>query len=264
MSKVAVRHIEKKHKKLPATADGLRLLHLSDLHLRRWGRVEQETQRLLTSIDHDLLVITGDFCFRPQQHARAAELTNRLLEPVSPKHGIIAVLGNHDLPCFTAHETRLRFLRNSNMYVELDSGGALCLAGVEQSHHRRGEAMTALEGTTSELPRILLTHYPSTAFELPSTSGVLVLAGHTHGGQIRIPGIGCVYNNDRIPVSMSRGLHLVNGNWLHVSAGIGASPPVPTRLFCPPEIGLITLRTRVRRDASWHREYSAGKVPVGV
>lgn len=264
MSKVVVRHIEIDLEGLPAGADGLRLLHLSDLHLRKWGRVEREVQRLLTNIEHDLLVITGDFCYRPQMHARAAELTNRLLQPVAPKHGIIAVLGNHDLPCFTAHEVPMRFLRNDNMYVELDSGGALCLAGVEQSHHRRGEAMTALKGTPSNLPRILLTHYPSTAFELPSTSGVLVLAGHTHGGQIRIPGIGCVFNNDRIPVSMSRGLHLVNGNWLHVSAGIGASPPIPTRVFCPPEIGLITLRTRVRREAVKNKMHSAGKLPVGV
>jgi hypothetical protein len=186
------------------------------------------------------------------------------LEPVSPKHGIVAVLGNHDLPCFAAHDVPMRFLRNSNTYIELDSGGALCLAGVEQSHHRRGDARTALKGTSSNLPRILLTHYPSTAFELPSSSGVLTLAGHTHGGQIRIPGIGCVFNNDRIAVSMSRGLHLVNGNWLHVSAGIGTSPPIPIRVFCPPEIGLITLRTRVRRIAPRYDGQSAGKLSVGV
>lgn len=264
MARVVVRHIEVHLEGLPASADGLRLVHLSDLHLRKWGRVEREVQRLLSVVEHDLLVITGDFCHRPQQHAQAAELTTRLLKSASPKHGIFAVLGNHDLPCFTAHDIPIQFLRNSNTYVELDSGGALCLAGVEQSHHRRGEAMTALKRTQSNMPRILLTHYPSTAFELPSSSGVLMLAGHTHGGQIRIPGIGCVFNNDRIPVSMSRGLHLVNGNWVHVSAGIGATPPIPVRVFCPPEIGLITLRTRVRRNAPKNVGQSAGKLPVGV
>ncbi len=264
MAKVVVRHIELSLDGLQRGADGLRVMHLSDLHLRKWGRVEREVQRLLTVIDHDLLLITGDFCHRPQQHTRAAELTAQILEPVAPKYGIFAVLGNHDLPCFTAHETPIRFLRNDNTHVELDTGGVLCLAGVEQSHHRRGEAQTALKGASPKLPRILLTHYPSTAFELPSASGILMLAGHTHGGQIRIPGIGCVFNNDRIPVSMSRGLHMVNGNWLHVSAGIGASPPIPTRLFCPPEIGLITLRTRVERAAPIYEGQSSGKVAVGV
>ncbi len=264
MAKVVVRHIEVPLDGLPRGADGLRLIHLSDLHLRKWGRVEREVQRLLSIIDHDLLLITGDFCNRPQQHAHAADLTSRLLEPIAPKHGIVAVLGNHDLPCFTAHDMPVQFLRNDNTHIELDSGGALCLAGVEQSHHRRGEARTALKGASPKLPRIVLTHYPSTAYELPSASGVLMLAGHTHGGQVRIPGIGCVFNNDRIPVSMSRGLHMVNGNWLHVTAGIGASSPVPVRLFCPPEIGLITLRTRVERNAPNLEVPSTGKIPIGV
>lgn len=264
MAKVVVRHVEVPLDGLPRGADGLRIVHLSDLHIRKWGRLEREVQRLLTVIEHDLLLITGDFCDRPRKHARSAELTSKLLEPVAPQYGTFAVLGNHDRPCFTAHETPIQFLRNENIRVDLRDGNAICLAGVEQSHHRRGDARTALNGAPSRLPRIILTHYPSTAFELPSASGILMLAGHTHGGQIRIPGLGCVYNNDRIPVSMSRGLHLVNGNWLNVSAGIGASGPLPARVFCPPEIGLITLRTRVDKTGGKVDTRSREFVPIGV
>ena len=83
---------------------------------------------------------------------------------------------------------------------------------------------------------------PSTVYELRPGQVQMLLSGHTHGGQIRLPGLGCIWANDRIPVGMARGLHYVNGTVLHVNAGLGVSPPIRLRLFCPPEISIITLR----------------------
>ncbi|NOX57772.1 MAG: metallophosphoesterase, partial [Planctomycetes bacterium] len=136
MAKVVVRHVEVSLEGLPLGADGLRLIHLSDLHLSRWGRREREVQRLLTVLEYDFLLITGDFCDRPNKHARAAELTAKLLDPVKPRHGTFAVLGNHDLPCFTAHDMPMQFLRNENTRIHLGRNNSLCLVGIEQSHHR--------------------------------------------------------------------------------------------------------------------------------
>jgi len=76
----------------------------------------------------------------------------------------------------------------------------------------------------------------------------LVLSGHTHGGQIKLPWLGCVWPNDRIPRRLARGVHEVNGTKVHVSAGIGSSPPLPVRINCPPELSLLTL---VPADASY-------------
>ncbi|MFH1110714.1 MAG: hypothetical protein V1790_16175, partial [Planctomycetota bacterium] len=86
-----------------------------------------------------------------------------------------------------------------------------------------------------------LAHYPSTVFRVPMGKVQLVLSGHTHGGQIRLPGLGCVWANDRIPRRMSRGLHEVAGTMIHVSPGIGVCLPIRIRVNCPAEVTVLTL-----------------------
>ena len=100
----------------------------------------------------------------------------------------------------------------------------------------------ALAQRAGDVPAILLAHYPSTIFRLGSHHVSLVLSGHTHGGQIRAPRLGCLWPNDRIPRSFARGLHRVEDRYLHVSAGIGASLPLRVRINCPPELSLLTLK----------------------
>jgi predicted MPP superfamily phosphohydrolase len=98
-----------------------------------------------------------------------------------------------------------------------------------------------VDNRSSNEPTILLAHYPSTVFRLPIGCVQLVLTGHTHGGQIRLPGLGCIWANDRVPLRISRGLHHVASTTIHVSPGIGVSLPLRIRWNCPPEVTVLGL-----------------------
>ena len=224
---------------LPTGLDGLRLAHVSDFHFRRWDRASEAAQTLLTHLDYDVLLVTGDFCSFRWKWRRAAELTQRFLEPIAQRPAY-AVLGNHDDPRLADADLPLRFLRNES--VSLDSlGASLTLAGVDQSGRWTEDLDAALRRGPASGPTILLAHYPSTVFRVPIGKVQLVLSGHTHGGQIRLPGLGCVWANDRIPRRMSRGLHEVAGTMIHVSPGIGVSLPLRIRVDCPAEVTVLTL-----------------------
>ncbi len=230
---------------LAAELEGLRIAHVSDLHLRRWSRGAQRLQNALQATGYDLLIVTGDFGHVPSAHERTAELVRRLLAPLRPALGVYGVLGNHDAPELAEHALPLTLLRDEVRLVSVQ-GGEFYLGGVEQTEVGRRPLDAALSPIPLDAPLILMAHYPSTIREAPPGADLLMLAGHTHGGQIRIPGVGCLWPNDGVPRAMAQGLHRVQGNWLHVSAGTGVSGPLPVRLHCPPEITILTLRRRVR------------------
>jgi predicted MPP superfamily phosphohydrolase len=224
---------------LPSGLDGLRLAHVSDLHFRRWDRASEAAQTLLTDLDYDLLLVTGDFCSFRWKWRQTAELTGRFLGRIAQRPAY-AVLGNHDDPRLADADLPLRFLRNESLSLDF-LGAGLTLAGVDQSGRRTEDLDAALRGVPAGGATILLAHYPSTVFRVPIGKVQLVLSGHTHGGQIRLPGLGCVWANDRIPRRMSRGLHEVAGTMIHVSPGIGVSLPLRIRVDCPAEVTVLTL-----------------------
>jgi len=225
---------------LPIGICGLRILHLSDLHVHRWTHRLERLRRVLRQESFDLLLYTGDFCKRPDQATIAAALCRKLLTDVHSSYGMFGVLGNHDDPQMAREDLPIRLLRNES--VKLNIGPSMLrVTGVEQSASGRSCYGDTYVSPDDPTPEIVLAHYPSTVYELPPGRGRLMLAGHTHGGQIRLPGWGCLYTNDGIPRAMARGLHAVRGNWLHVSAGIGVSWLVPARFCCPPEVTVLTL-----------------------
>ena len=225
----------------PAELAGLRIAHVSDFHFHRWNRVMQEAQERLRDLEYDLLIATGDFGDFRSRWRRAAECAGRFFAPLASRGTIYAVLGNHDVPDLAErHDVPLRFLRNEWTMVPI-RGRRLALAGVEQVEPRGGSLGRALDGIPPGVPVVLLAHYPSTAFHVPPDRVSLVLSGHTHGGQIRFPGLGCVWPNDRVPRRMARGLHRLPNTVVHVSVGIGVSLPLRVRINCPPEISVLQL-----------------------
>lgn len=226
---------------LPVELTGLRIAHVSDFHFHRWNRVTQAAQDILLSLEYDLLVATGDFADSRKRWVRAARMTGKFFGPLAGRAPIYAVLGNHDDPRIaTAPGMPLIFLRNEARPVDF-AGTALELAGVEQNLYGGEDLDAALGSSQRSEIAILLAHYPSTVFRLPPGRVDLVLSGHTHGGQIRFPVLGCLWAHDRIPVRMARGLHRVGATWLHTSPGIGVCAPLKVRINCPPEVSVLTL-----------------------
>lgn len=225
----------------PADLAQLRIAHVSDLHFHRWSRAAGEAQDLLCNADVDFLAMTGDFGDFRRRWSRAADLSRRFFEPLAKRLPIYAVLGNHDDPRMAdALGDIITFLNNRSVTATFHRT-TIELAGLDQNVPGAENLQAALGHKRLAPCSILLAHYPSTLRRLPPGRVDLVLSGHTHGGQIRLPWLGCLWPNDRIPRAWARGLHHTDRGALHVSAGIGASLPVRIRLNCPPELSILTL-----------------------
>lgn len=240
-SNVILRNLTVSLDNLPGELAGLRLAHVSDFHFRRWNRVFQAAQDLLLSLDYDFLLATGDLCEDPRQGTQVAGLIRRFFEPIAQRVPVYGVFGNHDHPAMAAEpDMPVKFLMNQAVLIE-HAGAVFELAGLDQSRFGSEDLDGALGSTRRHDVSILMAHYPSTVFRLPAGRVDLQLSGHTHGGQIRFPFVGCLWTADRISRHLARGLHRVGDTFLHVSPGIGVSLPIPVRILCPPEVTLLTL-----------------------
>ncbi len=222
--------------------DGLRVVQLSDLHVGHFTPDERirSAVRQTNLLAPDLVVLTGDFVTtRRDPIERVAELLQGLKAPT------VAVLGNHD------HWTQPRRLRedlercgyavlqNERTTVRL-KGADLVVFGVDDGRTRHDDVPKTFAGASTSGSRLVLTHTPSTADRLPQDEDVVCLAGHTHGGQVFIPGLtGGLFRlgGERY----LRGDYRVRGNTLYVNRGLGIGGPMP-RLGSPPELALLTLR----------------------
>ncbi len=230
---------------LPPGLDGLRLLHLSDLHFgRTMPEHEDRVCRLLEGVSAGLCLITGDLRFGhfgPADHVAPA--VRRMLAGLRLQYGAYAVLGNHDTLAIaeSVEAAGLPVLFNEGVAVCVN-GAVLWLAGVDDPHlHRLDDMDAALRGAPPDAFRILLAHTPECAVEAAKKGIGLYLCGHTHGGQVRLPGLGALMINARCPRHRALG-HWRLGTMLgFTSPGLGTTD-APVRFCCPPEAVLFTLR----------------------
>lgn len=232
---------------LPEALDGLRILHLSDLHLaRRFPTFAEKAGKLLEGVTVDACVMTGDYrwgYYGPIDHVPRQIYT--LLEGVRSRFGTVAVLGNHDtfLMAETLEEAGIPILFNEGIALPLH-GETLWLCGIDDPHVYGCDSIdTALEGAPEASWKILLAHSPESIPEAADAGIGLYLCGHTHGGQIRLPLIGAPTPNARCRRDQVLG-HWQHGKMIgHTSPGIGTTD-LPVRYGCPPEATVLTLRRR--------------------
>ena len=230
---------------LPEAFDGFRLLHISDTHIDGNPDLIGILARLIDPLEYDVCVITGDFregTFEDYETParRMVELGRHI------KTETYAILGNHD--CIemvpTLEEGDVRMLLNEHAVVKRD-GSTLWLAGVDDPHYYETDNLDkALEGIPEDGFTILLAHSPE-IYRKAAFAGVdLYLCGHTHAGQICLPGGQPLLINSKCPRECHSGVWHFEEMTGYTSRGAGTSS-VAVRFNCPPEITVHTLRHRV-------------------
>lgn len=239
---------------LPAGLEGLRALHVSDLHLRPGSELAWQIPDLVAGVPHDLLLYTGDFIDTDDGIDDIARLLARM--PRSDE--AYAVLGNHDyLPLgrfqgandvarlrATLTEAGVRMLDNTARPV---LGGELFIAGVDDPATKRDDLDRAMASVPDGACCLLLAHSPDIVLRLGGHRPGLILSGHTHGGQIRLPFIGPLVTMSKLPRDQVMGLATFKGVPTFVTRGIGYSG-LNLRLGCPPEVALLTLRSALASE----------------
>ncbi len=253
---------------LPVEAEGLRIAHLTDLHMSGRLGIEyfREVVRIANAWEPDLVCITGDIV----EHTPQLEWIDSTLGELRSQYGTFFVLGNHDLKELDPVELRKRLLDaglthlgGQTLEIDLASGTKSPPLNRSDSGAQRSKKIEVAEsfGTGSKITlcgderpwlpaapplddasrfTLALVHTPD-RFEWACEQGIdLVLAGHTHGGQVCFPWFGPLLCPSRHGVRYASGLFHHEGTTMHVSRGTGSL--FPLRYNCPPELGLLTLR----------------------
>lgn len=252
---------------LPAGSSPLRILHFSDAHFVPRQTWKHDWLRSLAALQPDLVINTGDSIAHPESVPPFIDAISPLLE----RPGAF-VFGSNDYfaPMFKnparyllpddgaraqGDELPWRELRdamsdagwlnlsNARGYVKAD-GRRIELVGVDDPHIWRDRYDdVAAEHDPDVLLTLGVTHSPEPRVlsRMAADGCGLILAGHTHGGQLRVPFFGALVTNCELDRARARGLSRYDDAWLHVSAGLGTSPFAPVRFACPPEATLLTL-----------------------
>ena len=242
-SRLTVEDIEIRLKKLPEGLDGMRVVHLSDIHHSPFVDLEHidRTVELSNSLQPDLIVLTGDFVSHEKEYISPMA---RALSELSAPLGVYACLGNHDHwtdPHAVTGElidNGIRVLINEGERIETDAG-SLWMCGVDDYMVGKTDVSAAILGSEEHEAKLLLAHNPAIVRQAARRGVDLMFSGHTHGGQVKLKRSedGGLMKSIR----MRNGLHRRYETQVYITRGIG-TVVVPIRYQCPPEISHITLR----------------------
>lgn len=230
--------------RLPAPLDGLKIVHLTDIHHSLFTPIEdvERVVHLANRLEPDVVALTGDYVTASPTYIWPVA---RALGKLRARRGVFAVLGNHDFQVEPDEVTRalraqrIRVLRNAHHAVRA-SGSTLWLVGIDDLWWDSDDLAAALRAVPSRDPKILLCHNPLGIWRA-STYGVdFMLSGHTHGGQVRLPGLRSLYRS-KLGERFVQGWNRLDGTQIYVNRGIG-KVVVPIRFACPAEIACLRLR----------------------
>lgn len=232
---------------LPTDLDGLRIGVLSDHHVGPLMTPARAERRLaaLSKADLDILVDLGDITeLDPRYQPAAADVIGKWKAPL----GSYAVPGNFDMNCGTdtlrkeLARVGVTFLENEAARITVGQA-ELWIVGVGDPWTDEADLDKAMANVPRGAPTILLAHSPDILREATSHRIPLVLSGHLHGGQVVFPFAGPVVGMSKYGTRFAWGRFTLNGTQLVVSRGLGEEA-IPLRLFCPPEIVIVTLRAK--------------------
>lgn len=251
-----VTRLELRFPELPEALEGLTITHLSDFHCQPTGgsaRTSHQAVRLAREVGSELVVITGDML----DGYDLLDVSGEQLEGLEAPLGVFAVLGNHDHYCFyagplgaTPHppvaeikrklaERGIEVLSNETRLIERGAA-RLALAGVDDVASGNDDLSATLAGADGADLVMLLAHSPDVLDESQADRADLVLCGHTHGGQLRLPWIGSPWAPVWRDRRRSSGLMRAGRALCYVNRGVASA--TQARLNCRPEVAVLTLR----------------------
>lgn len=250
---IAITPVELPVARLPAALEGLRVAHLTDLHVgRRRGRYDRIIHHM-RQVRADLIFLTGDYMTWAGDEPVAMDVMAELCPHLDARLGVFGVFGNHDSTTFRRLAVSLPVRWLNDAVVRLPDL-PLDVMGLESGQNWPGDSLALLRAA-SEAPdagaspqgdsrrlRLLLSHYP-TFLPTAADMGVDVMfSGHTHGGQCRLPLSRAIYNSTDLPMHLSAGILRHRRTLAVVSRGLGETL-LPLRVFCPAHIPVYTLRS---------------------
>ena len=238
---IEVRENEVRLPSLPRAFDGYTILHLTDLHVDMNQGFVQALIETVRPLDYDLCVLTGDYRARTFGPF-AATLAGLEKLRLHLKNTVYAVFGNHDTIRMAPGMEAMGYRLLLNEWVKLQRNGeTIYLAGIDDAHYYRMENFhRAAQDIPAEACSILLSHTPEAYRKAAHAEIKLMLCGHTHGGQICLPGGVPIITDADCPRELARGAWRYHDLIGYTSAGAG-SCIVDVRLNCPPEITLHRL-----------------------
>ncbi|MFN6963519.1 MAG: metallophosphoesterase [Pyrinomonadaceae bacterium] len=241
-STLSLESVEIRLARLPKRLDGLRIIHLSDIHHSPFTPLEhiERAVRVANRLKPDVFVLTGDYVsHEPEYIAPVARVLGGLRSPL----GTFACLGNHDhwtdaqIVTDEFRSAGINVLINEGLRIEAAPGAGFWLAGVDDYMVGKTDLASALKGSYPDEMKLLLAHNPI-IFRQAVRRGVdLMLSGHTHGGQVKLRDA----SRKLLPRRrLTAGLHERKGSQIYITRGIG-TVVLPVRYQCPPEISLLQL-----------------------
>lgn len=228
--------------RLPASFEGFRIIHLSDLHGKLFS--EEEITNMVNKLNPDLVVITGDVFDQSQE--TPVEYAETVFNGLTAKYGTFFVFGNNDT-YLDKQKVKDKFaglniktLVNESVRL-ISKGSSIYLLGIDDPYSQKADLSLALRNTGPE-PKILLAHTPEIV-NVAAKAGIdLILVGHTHGGQISIPFVP-ITNVSKGYEKYISGLYRVKNTQMYVNRGLGVNG-IPARFLTRPEITVLTLHTQ--------------------
>lgn len=243
-------------KNLPAEFDGYKILFLTDIHADKVRNIESTLLEMIDRIDFDICAMGGDYAYRykGKNIQFVKDFTSRLVTRIKLKgKQVYGVLGNHDVYVFGEflEQQGVKMLINEAVKIEKNNS-YIYLSGIDDASYYRTHDFYSCEENIypPDAFKILLSHSPDIYRQAYKFHYSLALNGHTHGGQICLPGGFPVITNTKAPRKMAKGCWKYRDLQGITSNGIGCSA-FTGRLFCSPEVNIITLKKEYLESKKW-------------
>lgn len=243
---IELREEEIRFEDLPAAFDGYRVMQISDPHIDAMAELPSRIADVVRRAGVDLCVLTGDYRYRVKGDTDIVDDgLGQVISAIDAKDGAFAILGNHDsadmVPLLEGHGARVLI----NQTITLTRGGdAIHITGLDDPHYYFTDAATDALETAPDGFRIALVHSPELALEASAAGCDRYLCGHTHGGQVCLPGGHPVFIHSGGVRAFAKGRWQAGRMQGYTSRGAGVSG-LPVRFNCRGEITVFTLRRKI-------------------